>query len=97
MGMGGCQHPGPVSCTVTIVARRSFSQPDSHLTTVIGLIEYYERRRRSLDRRISRHRRATDSRGLPMPDRRPTVKVSVSKWRLSNVRLVFLINTSHNT
>ena len=33
----------------------------------------------------------------PTPDRRPTVQVWVSKWRLSNVRLIFLINTSQNT
>ena len=33
----------------------------------------------------------------PTPDRRPTVQVWVSKWRLLKVRLVFLINTSQNT
>ena len=56
---------GPVSCRVTTVARRSSSQLDSHLTTVIRLIGYHERRRRSLDCRNLRHRRATDSRGIP--------------------------------
>ena len=58
-------YQGPVSCRVTTVARRSSSQLDSHLTTVIRLIGYHERRRRSLDCRNLRHRRATDSRGLP--------------------------------
>ena len=63
-GRGACPL-GPVSCRVTTVARRSSSQLDSHLTTVIRLIGYHERRRRSLDCRNLRHRRVTDRRGLP--------------------------------